>query len=64
MTDNEKATIKQIKYARYLAERMCVELPKEVTKSAYSTFIEKWKPTVRHEDKAMNEPDCWQMQYM
>lgn len=57
-------TEKQIKYAKYLAQRMCVELPKENTKQAYSDFISKWKPAVLEEDKAMNEPDKWQMQYM
>lgn len=59
-----KPTIKQIEYAKYLAERMCVELPKEFTKNAYSDFIGKWKPVVQHEDKGMNEPNTWQMQYM
>ena len=57
-------TDKQIKYAEYLARRMCVELPKECTKQAYSDFISKWKPAVQHEDEGMNEPDTWQMQYM
>lgn len=57
-------TEKQIKYAKYLAQRMCVELPKENTKQAYSDFISKWKPAVLEEDKAMNEPTKWQMQYM
>lgn len=59
-----KPTTKQIEYAKYLAERMGVELPKEATKAAYSAFIEKWKPAVQHEDKGMNEPNGWQMQYM
>lgn len=59
-----EATPAQIKYATYLAERMCVELPKEKTKQAYSDFIAKWKPVVKHEDDAMNEPNAWQMQYM
>lgn len=57
-------TEKQIKYAKYLAQRMGVELPKENTKQAYSDFISKWKPVVKHEDDGMNEPDVWQMQYM
>ncbi len=57
-------TKKQIEYARYLAQRMCQNLPKEYTKQAYSDFISKWKPVVQHEDMAMNEPDEWQMQYM
>lgn len=57
-------TEKQIKYARYLANRMCQELPKEFTKEAYSEFIVKWKSAVQHEDNEMNEPDAWQIQYM
>lgn len=57
-------TEKQIKYAKYLAERMGRELPKEFTKQAYSDFISKWKPTVLEEDMGMNEPDAWRMQYM
>lgn len=57
-------TDKQIDYAKYLAQRMCQELPKEYTKEAYSEFILKWKPIVKHEDDAMNEPDAWQMAYM
>lgn len=57
-------TEKQIKYAKYLAERMCVELPKEFTKEAYSKFIDWLKPIVKDEDDAMNEPNAWQMQYM
>lgn len=59
-----KPTEKQIKYAEYLAYRMCVNLPEEFTKQAYSDFISKWKPVVKHEDDGMNEPDSWQMQYM
>lgn len=59
-----KPTEKQVEYAKYLAQRMGVELPKENTKQAYSDFISKWKPVVKHEDDAMNEPDAWQMQYM
>ncbi len=57
-------TEKQIEYSKYLAQRMCQELPKEFTKQAYSDFIAKWKPIVQHEDMRMNEPDDWQMQYM
>lgn len=57
-------TDKQKTYAAYLAERMCQELPKEYTKEAYSKFISKWKPIVKHEDDAMNEPNAWQMAYM
>ncbi len=57
-------TEKQIEYAKYLARRMCQQLPSEYTKEAYSQFISKWKPVVQHEDKCMNEPDSWQMQYM
>ena len=56
-------TEKQIKYSKYLAQRMGVELPKENTKQAYSDFISKWKPVVKHEDDEMNEDDVWQMQY-
>lgn len=59
-----KPTEKQIKYAQYLAKRMCQELPKEYTKQAYYDFISKWKPVVQNEDKAMNKPDAWQMRYM
>jgi len=59
-----KPTEKQIKYAEYLAQRMCQKLPKEFTKQAYSEFISKWKPVVQHEDMGMNEPNAWQMQYM
>ena len=56
-------TEKQIAYAEYLAERMCQELPSEFTKEAYSEFISKWKPVVKEEDEAMNEPTEWQLQY-
>ena len=59
-----KPTEKQIKYATYLAERMCEKLPMEFTKQEYSDFISKWKPVVQHEDEKMNEPDAWQMQYL
>ena len=54
MTQEElrmKPTEKQISYAEYLAKRMCQELPKVYTKKAYSDFIEKWKPIVKHEDE-------------
>ena len=61
---NQKPTTKQIEYAKYLAERMGVDLPKEATKAAYSDFIGKWKPIVQREDEGMNQPDSWQMQYM
>ena len=68
-TINEEAAarakeMQQISYAEYLAKRMCQELPKVYTKKAYSDFIEKWKPIVKHEDEEMNEPDAWQMAYM
>ena len=59
-----KPTEKQVEYAKYLAKRMCQKLPKEYSKEAYSEFIAKWKPVVRHEDDGMNEPDAWQMAYM
>lgn len=59
-----KATDRQIKFATYLAKRMCVDLPKECTKESYSDFISKWKPIVEHEDRGMNEPDGWQINYM
>ena len=59
-----KPTKKQIEYAQYLAQRMCQDLPKEYTKQAYSDFISKWKPAVLEEDKAMSEPDVWQIQYI
>ena len=61
---NMTPTDKQIKYAKYLAQRMCQDLPTEFTKQAYSDFISKWKPAVTAEDIGMNEPDAWQMQYM
>lgn len=57
-------TEKQVMYAKYLAQRMCQELPKEYTKKAYSDFIEKWKPIVKHEDDGMNEPNAWRTQYI
>ena len=57
-------TEKQIEYARYLAQRMGQDLPKDFTKQAYSDFISKWKPAVMAEDVEMNEPNAWQMQYM
>ena len=57
-------TTKQIKYATYLAKRVNISLPKEYTKEAYSEFISKWALFVQEEDKGMNEPDAWQMQYM
>ena len=59
-----KQTEKQVEYAKYLAQMMGVELTKENTKQSYSDFISKWKPVVKHEDDAMNEPNAWQMQYM
>ena len=63
MVDVEMPTEKQIAYASYLAQQMCVKLPKEITKETYSAFISKWKPAVAQEDKAMNEPNDWQLQY-
>lgn len=57
-------TQKQTEYAEYLANRMCQNLPDDFTKKAYSEFIDRWKPVVKQEDDAMNEPDAWQMQYM
>ena len=56
-------TDKQIQYAKYLSERMCVNLPNDFSKESYSEFISKWKPIVQHEDEGMNEPSAWQMQY-
>lgn len=56
-------TEKQVEYAMYLAQRMCVDLPKDFTMQAYSEFISKWKPIVKHEDAGMNEPSEWQWQY-
>ena len=56
-------TQKQVKYANYLAKRMCQDLPSEYTKEAYSEFISKWKSAVKAEDDGMNEPSAWQMQY-
>ncbi len=57
-----KATEKQVNYATYLAQRMCVDLPKEDTKEAYSDFINKWKPAVKEEDKGMNE-NTWAIEH-
>lgn len=59
-----KPTEKQVKYAEYIAKRMCQEIPKDFTKEAYSEFISNGRPIVQHEDMGMNEPDTWQMQYM
>lgn len=56
-------TTKQIRYAMYLAKRMCVDTPDEFTREAYSEFISYWKPIVQQEDDDMNEPSEWQMQY-
>lgn len=56
-------TQKQVEYAKYLANRMCQKLHDEYTKEAYSKCISKWKPVVKHEDEAMNEPSEWQMRY-
>lgn len=57
-------TQKQKEYAKYLADRMCEDLPKECTKMAYSAFINRWKPVVKAEDDAMNEPSAWQLKYL
>lgn len=57
-------TQKQEEYAKYLAKRMCVELPKEYTKQAYSDFISHWKPIVKDEDDGMNQPSKWQLNYL
>ena len=46
-----KATDRQIKLATYLANRMCIDLPKECTKETYSDFISKWKPIVGREGR-------------
>ena len=59
----QNPTEKQIEYAKYLAKRMCQELPQEYSKKAYSDFISKWKPIVKAEDNGMNEPNGWQLQY-
>ena len=59
----ERPTKKQEEYAKYLAERMCINLPIEYTKGAYSEFISHWKPIVKEEDDGMNEPSAWQLQY-
>lgn len=58
----DKPTDKQIKYAEYLAHRMCVPLPTIFTKAAYSEFINKMKPIVKTEDDAMNE-STWGLSY-
>ena len=57
-------TQRQEEYAKYLAKRMCEDLPKEYTRTAYSDFISRWKPVVKAEDDGMNEPNAWQLQYM
>ena len=59
-----KPTEKQIDYAKYLAQRIGQDLPNEFTKEAYSDFIAKWKPVVKHEDDDMNEPSGWGLSYM
>lgn len=61
--DEMNPTQTQIEYAKYLAKRMCQELPVEFTRSAYSEFISKWKPIVKEEDDGMNMPSAWQWQY-
>ena len=60
---DDRPTEKQEKYAKYLVDRMCVNLPIEYTKAAYSAFISRWKPVVKEEDDGMNEPSTWQMAY-
>ncbi len=60
---SDAPTQKQEEYAKYLAERMCEDLPEEYTKAAYSAFISRWKPIVKAEDDAMNDPSAWQWQY-
>jgi len=60
---SDAPTQKQEEYAKYLAKRVCEDLPKEYTKTAYSDFISRWKPVVKAEDDAMNEPSAWQLQY-
>ena len=57
-------TAKQIEYANYLANRMGISLPEDHTKDAYSKFIDYWKPVVKHEDDAMNEPSGWALSYL
>ena len=60
---DDRPTEKQEEYAKYLASRMCVSLPSEYTKAAYSSFISHWKPIVKEEDDGMNEPSAWQLVY-
>lgn len=60
---SDAPTQKQEEYAKYLAKRMCEDLPKEYTKTAYSAFISRLKPLVKAEDDVMNEPSEWQWQY-
>lgn len=60
---NRQPTERQVEYARYLAKRMCQQLPTEFTKAAYSEFIDKWKPIVKQEDDDMNEPGAWGLSY-
>ncbi len=57
-------TKRQVEYAKYLAYRMCEDLPKEYTWTAYSEFINRLRPLVKSEDDAMNEPDVWGYNYM
>ena len=62
---NNAPTQKQVAYAKYLAERMREDLPKEYTKTAYSDFISRWAPVVKAEDDGMNAPStAWQLQYI
>ena len=56
-------TQRQEEYAKDLAKRMGINLPKEYTKTAYSAFISRWAPIVKAEDDGMNEPNEWQWQY-
>lgn len=51
----ELPTSKQISYAKTLAKKNKVELPKSYTKKAYSAFIYKYKNNYNH-----SEPfDVW-----
>ena len=60
---DDRPTEKQEKYAKYLASRMCVSLPTEYTKAAYSSFISHWKPIVKEEDDYLDELIAWQIVY-
>lgn len=38
----EKPTYRQIEFAEKIAETLCLDLPQDYTKEAYSDFISEW----------------------